>query len=443
MVNERYYVCLPKESSMTKKVLLITYYWPPAGGPGVHRWLRFSHFFKENGWDLTVYCPEDAAWSIVDEGLNTEVPTGITIIRKKIFEPHKFFQKKAGFEGGAGIGSKNKGGIIKQWMIWIRGNLFIPDSRKFWINPSYRFLKRYLVSNPEITHIISTGPPHSMHLIARKLKQQFPHLKWTADFRDPWTEIDYYHELLPGKYADNKQKKLEKEVLKQADLVVGIGDDCANGLERIGGRKVEIITNGFIFPEFNARKEVLDSKFTISHFGSMAASRNPVVLWKALKNLIQEIPELKEHLEINLYGSVDYTVIDDINKMGLTNYFPGIKNVNHAESLLLQRKSQLLLLVANKAVNSKGILTGKFFEYLGAQRPMFVIGQSDSDLEKIVLETKSGHFVDYDDIENASKYIKESFYRYMNQDLFSSPVDTERFHSQFLAKKYIHSIEKI
>jgi hypothetical protein len=428
---------------MSKKILLITYYWPPAGGPGVHRWLRFSNYFKENGWDLTVYCPEDAAWPVIDQGLMSELPSDIKLIRRKIFEPHKYLQKKAGFEGGAGIGSKNKGGIIKRLMIWTRGNLFIPDSRRFWINPSYRYLKKHLKSNPDIRHIISTGPPHSMHLIALKLKQHFPDLKWTADFRDPWTEIDYYQELLPGKFADKQQKKLEKAVLRQADLVVGIGADCANGLERIGGRKVEIVTNGFIFPEFDEKQTQLDEKFTIAHFGSMAASRNPIVLWKALAAVLQKDSSLQEHLRINLYGSVDFSITESLLEYGLSSYFGGAQNVTHAESIQLQRTTQLLLLVANKAVNSKGILTGKFFEYLGAKRPMLVVGQKDSDLEKVVEETQSGYFVDYDEVEATICFIEESFEKFKRKSLYSQPVHTEQFHSKTLAKKYLNLMDRL
>lgn len=428
---------------MSQKILLITYYWPPAGGPGVHRWLRFSNYFKENGWELTVYCPEDAAWPVIDQGLTSDIPTDIRLIKRKIFEPHKYLQKKAGFEGGAGIGSKNKGGIIKRLMIWTRGNLFIPDSRRFWIKPSYRYLKKHLKNNPDIRHIISTGPPHSMHLIALKLKQHFPDVKWTADFRDPWTEIDYYQELLPGKFADRQQKKLEKNVLKQADLVVGIGEDCASGLERIGGRKVEIVTNGFIFPEFDEKQVQLDKRFTIAHFGSMAASRNPIVLWKALAAVLQKNSSLQKYLQINLYGSVDFSVTESLHEYGLTSYFDGAKNVTHAESIQLQRTTQILLLVANKAVNSKGILTGKFFEYLGAKRPMLVVGQADSDLEKIVEETQSGCFVDYEDVNTTIRFIEDSFEKFQNKQLYSNPIHTEQFHSKTLTKKYLDLIERL
>lgn len=426
---------------MIKKALLITYYWPPAGGPGVHRWLRLSKYFKENKWKLTVYCPENAAWPIIDEGLLKEVPNDIELIRTSIFEPHKYIQKKAGFEGGAGIGSDKKKGLIKNLLIWVRGNLFIPDSRRFWIKPSYRFLSNYLKQHPDVTHIISTGPPHSTHLIAYKLKMRNPTLKWVADFRDPWTEIDYYEELHLGKWADKKQKRLEKIVLTTADLVVTVSDDTAVGLKQIGQRTVEVVTNGFIFPEFNNLDVELDKKFSISHFGSMPASRNPIVLWRALQELITEIPELKNHLEINLFGSVDYTIIENLKQLNLLDYYSGSKKLNHEESIIQQRKTQILLLIANNSINSKGILTGKFFEYLGAKRPIFAVGQRNSDLEKSINETQSGCFVDYDAIASAKNWLTDCFAKYQLNQLYIQPKNIDKYHSQQLAKKYINLLE--
>lgn len=428
---------------MEKKALLITYYWPPAGGPGVHRWLRFSKYFKENNCGLTVYCPENAAWPVVDNHLINEIPKDIKVIRKSIFEPQAYFQKKAGFTGGAGIGNNGKMGLIKKIMIWIRGNFFIPDARKFWIKPSVKFLSDYLQKNSEITHLISTGPPHSMHVIALQIKKQFPHIKWVADFRDPWTEIDYYEELNLGKYADRKQKKLEKEVLSLADMVVTIGKDCADGLKRISNREIKIITNGFIFPEFDSNAIHLDKKFTIAHFGAMAASRNPELLWKALKELLNEISDLKNHLEINLFGSVDFSVEESLKKHNLIDYYTGVKNVSHTESIATQRSTQILLLVANKSINTKGILTGKFFEYLGAKRPILGIGAKGSDLEQIIHETQSGCFVDYNNLSSLKKWLNMSFESYLKHELHSNAKNVSQFHSKKLTMDYIRLLESV
>lgn len=417
-----------------KNVLLITYYWPPSGGAGVHRWLRFSNYFKENNCNLTVYCPYDAAWPAIDENLNKQVSNDVTVIRRKIFEPNKFLNR--GKKAGVGFTQSKKQSFAQKVMIWVRGNLFIPDSRVFWIKPSARFLSDYLKNHPEITTIISTGPPHSSHLIALKLKEKF-NVKWIADFRDPWTQIDFYADLLPGKRADKKHKELEKLVLTKADEVVTISNACAEGLEEIAKRKIHVVTNGYNFPEFDSTKVELNKGFTISHFGSMPFTRNPLVLWKVLGKLIQTDTEMASRLKINLIGTVDYQVIDSLKEFELEKYVTVTPPIPHQESILLQRSSQLLLLVANNSGNVKGILTGKFFEYLGAKRPIIAIGENESDLQTIVKHTTCGCFVDYSDEVTLTSYINQSFKDFQSGDLSNVAINTEEFSSSNLVKKII------
>lgn len=425
-----------------RTALLITYYWPPAGGPGVHRWLRFSRFFKENGWDLHVYCPQDAEWPIIDTTLERSVPKDLTIVRRKIFEPHKYLGKKNNPNVGGGLTRSKKSSLFQRFVIWARGNFFVPDARVFWIKPSARFLHRYLQQHPEIDTIISTGPPHSMHVIAQRVKEKHPNLTWVADFRDPWTEIDFYKELMTGASADRRQKKLEKGVLTGADLVISVSEDCAEGLARIGGRTVEIVTNGFIFPEFDAKTVKTDEAFTIAHFGSMSFPRNPEVLWKVLARLLPEDAELAKALKIRLIGPVDINVIERVQHYGLESYVELIPNVSHAESLDMQCTTQVLLLVANRTPNVKGILTGKFFEYLGAKRPILAIGEKDSNLEAIVNETQSGVFADYEDEAAVAAAVSEWFAAYRNGTLYKEPVNTEQFSSGKIVERLVGLIEK-
>lgn len=420
-----------------RSALLITYYWPPAGGAGVHRWLRMSRYFNENNFNLHVYCPQDAAWPILDEALNNEVSSDLIIVRRKIFEPHRYLGSKNNPNKGAGITQQQKAGLIQRMIIWVRGNLFIPDARVCWIRPSARFLKKYLREHPEIDTIISTGPPHSMHLIARRIKQAFPTIHWLADFRDPWTDIDFYHELLPGKWADSRHKKLEKAVLTEADTIVTVSDACAEGLAVIAKRKVELITNGFIFPEFDAQQVKLDAKFTIAHFGSMPYSRNPDALWIALENLLQRIPTFKDALEIKLIGSVDFKIHQILKEKRLDHFVNAIPAVTHSESIQLQRQTQLLLLVANNTGNVKGILTGKFFEYLGAKRPILAIGQKDSDLEAAIHHTKAGFFADFHESEEIEAYLGERFRLFTEGANFHEATNLEVYSSKELTKQLI------
>jgi hypothetical protein len=419
--------------SEEKNVLLIAYYWPPSGGAGVHRWLRFSNYFRENACKLTVYCPEDAAWPEIDEALLEKVPDDVTVIRKKVFEPHKYLGNTA----GTGWTEKSKPSLFKRFLTWVRGNLFIPDSRVFWIRPSVRYLSKYLKNHPEITSIVSSGPPHSAHVIGLRLKKKFPKLHWVADFRDPWTQIDFYHNLNVGERADKKQKALEKECLQTADEVVTVSQNCATGLEDISSRDVHVITNGYIFPDFDPKQVELDEHFTISHFGTMPLARNPLVMWKALRSILDENPELSNHLRINLIGVVDYNVIDSFKEHGLEEFVEVSPLVPHAKSIELQRKTQILLLAANNTGNVKGILTGKFFEYLGAKRPILAIGAKDSDLAKAVDQTRCGFLADFSDLKGTKEFLLDSYQKYLKGTLYSTPVNTESFNSKNLAKEFI------
>jgi glycosyltransferase involved in cell wall biosynthesis len=423
-----------------RTALLITYYWPPAGGAGVHRWLRMSRYFKENGWDLHVYCPENGAWPTLDPALQNDVSEDLTIVRRSIFEPHKYLGKKSNPNIGAGLTHQGKVSLTKKAVIWVRGNLFVPDARVFWIKPSVRFLSTYLQQNPEIETIISTGPPHSMHVIALGLKKKFPKINWAADFRDPWTQIDFYHELLPGKWADKRHKKLEKSVLHTADHIITVSDACAEGLEVIAQRKVHVVTNGYIFPDFNAKEVELDTAFTIAHFGSMPQARNPKSLWKALSKALKENPELSKYLHLKLVGPVDFQITEDIKSLQLDSYLTLISSVSHAESIQLQRSTQILLLVANNAGNVKGILTGKFFEYLGAKRPILAIGMADGDLNKAVDSTQCGQFFDFNDVEGIKQYILDAFDRFQNDDLHSASKGLDTYTTKNLTKKFLDFI---
>ncbi|MEX1382275.1 MAG: glycosyl transferase family 1, partial [Lutibacter sp.] len=199
------------------KVLIITYYWPPAGGSGVQRWLKFVKYFRDFDIEPVVYTVENPKYPILDESLVKDIPKGIEVLKQPIFEPNNllsFFGKKK--TESAGFLNPNPS-FFEKILQYIRANYFIPDARKFWIKPSVNYLKKYISKN-NIDAIITTGPPHSMHLIGLKLKKQLG-INWIADFRDPWTEIDYFHQLPLSKKAINKHHFLEQEVLLNADKV--------------------------------------------------------------------------------------------------------------------------------------------------------------------------------------------------------------------------------
>ena len=287
---------------------------------------------------------------------------------------------------------------------WVRGNLFIPDARKFWIKPSIKYLEKYL-NQHKIDAVISSGPPHSAHLIALKLKSQFD-IPWVSDFRDPWTNIDFYKELKLTKLADKKHKRLEKQVLNNADLVLTVGNQLSNELNNLGAKHVEVIENGYDPEDFIVNEEIeIDKKFSIAHIGSFTPSRNHQVLWDALHELVNENPAFKSDLQLKLIGKVDHTVLQSIEDHGLSSFVQKINYVPHSEVVKLQRTSRLLLLMVNNTPNAKGIITGKVFEYMASKRPILVVGPEDGDLNEIIKKANAGLVCGYDDVEKLKSTI--------------------------------------
>ena len=272
---------------MMKKVLIITYYWPPAGGSGVQRWLKFSKYLPENGWKPIIYTPDSPSFDVKDVDLLSDIHPEVEICKSSIWEPSSLKEKIFGKSESSNAGIiQDKSSARNQILNWIRGNIFIPDPKVYWVKPSIKFLSKK-IQEDEITHIVSTGPPHSMHLIALGLKKRLPNLKWIADFRDPWSELDLLEDFKLSQKSRNKYQELERQVLKSADITLTVSETWLKSFKRLGSSNVELITNGFDEEDF----EVIDkknNKFIIGHFGLLNHLRNPKNLWKALNDICEE-----------------------------------------------------------------------------------------------------------------------------------------------------------
>lgn len=399
-----------------KKVLVITYYWPPAGGAGVQRWLKFVKYMRSFGWEPVVYTALNGEMPVIDRSLEKDVPEGLSVLRTEIWEPYSIYKRFIGRKkedkiNASFLNENKKGGLAEKISVWIRGNFFIPDARRFWIKPSIRYLSDYIQTNT-ITHVISTGPPHSMHLIALGLKKKFKQLRWLADFRDPWTNIDFYEKLMLSSWADKKHHRQEMSVLKEADIVLSIGNAMNEELREMyldaGGEnpsKFRVITNGFDAEDVSNSEVLKDKKFSVAHIGTLVKDRNPEVLWQVLQDLVKNNLEFKKQLEIKLVGKVDFYVKEQLKAYGLQKYIRMIDYLPHAEVIEEQRRSRVLLLLVNNTKNAKGILTGKFFEYMASGSPILAIGPVDGDLAAILRETNTGLISDFEDKETLRKNI--------------------------------------
>lgn len=393
------------------------------------------------GWDLHVYTPEPSEFTIKDTSLLNEINAKLTIVKTPIWEPYKIYGKftgksKSGKMYSGFIEEKGKESITKKISLFIRGNFFIPDARKFWIKPSIKYLKKYVIAN-DIDYIISTGPPHSMHLIAYGLKQKFSNIKWIADFRDPWSNINFYDKLKTTYWADKWNKRLEQKVLKTADKIVTVSYSWANDFEKLCDRNdIEVITNGFDPQDFMSEVKTDKKKFTLIHIGSMNPDRNPIVLWKALKELLEKEESLKSILEIKLIGQVDYKILSSIEEHELSKYLSKMDLMPHKNAIEELQKSQVLILPINNTPDSFGVLPGKLYEYLATKKPIFCICPQESDAYKIITEAKAGATVDYSDNKKAFEVISKWYFDYKNGLNSFDNQNIDKYSRKNLAKEY-------
>lgn len=433
-----------------KRVLIITYYWPPSGGSGVQRWLKMSKYLPENGWQPVIYTAKDAEYPVEDPSLEQDVALEAEVIRRPIVEPYSFYKQFLGMKRGEKVkaGFINEGEKKNGWKenlsVWLRGNLFIPDARCWWVKPSVRFLKRYLKEHP-VDAMISTGPPHSMHLIAKALHKKF-NIPWVADFRDPWTDIDFYKDLKLTRCADKKHHRLENQVLTEATKVVTIGWDCAKGLESHGAKDVVVITNGYddlgkICVKTDENPSLRDHQslpFTMSHIGIIGENRNPETLWQAISELADK------DLKIRLIGQVDNSVIESIKRNNIEKLVEIVPYIPHNQVIEEQAKSDVLLLFVNNTPNAKGILTGKIFEYMASGRPILCIGPEDGDSARILNETQTGITVDFNDKEKMKSVILDYISKFQENQLITERKEAvEKYSRRNLTKEFVKILNGI
>lgn len=402
-----------------KRVLVITYYWPPSGGSGVQRWLKFAKYLPCYGWEPVIYTPENPEANTVDTALLKDVAAGTEVIKTRIWEPYSFYKalfggKRNTSDGGKRIkaniiGSENKS-FSHRLSLFIRGNFFIPDPRCMWIGPSVRFLVKYLKEHP-VDAIVSTGPPHSMHLIAKKVSKAVG-IRWIADFRDPWTEIFYFKHLNLGRWAYRRHRKLEQSVLDAADMVVVVSRKMQEDFRLRTTTPVKVVTNGFDHEDFinsagkvTQEMESASGYFSLVHTGIFADNGNPEFLWEVLGEKGKEEPQFSKDLQIRLMGQVDDSVLQAIGKGGLQDNLVNMGYRPHDEVVQWQQRASLLLLPLRKEPESAAILTGKFFEYLASGRDILAFGPTDGDLARALHDTGSGTIVDFQDKESTRREI--------------------------------------
>ncbi|HIP32150.1 MAG TPA: glycosyltransferase [Crocinitomicaceae bacterium] len=422
-----------------KKVLIITYYWPPSGGAGVQRWLRFVKHLRENGYEPIIYTADNPNYALYDEKLLSQVPEGIRILKTKIKEPNNLLSKFSfGKKKEKGLYNTqqqkgNKRSFIQKVSWFVRGNFFIPDARFLWIKPSVKYLTQFL-EKEKVDIIISSGPPHSLHLIAKKLNEKLD-IPWIADFRDPWTSMDYLDEMYLTKWARKKHARLEKSIITAANEVVVVGNTMYNEYLENYNRKTKIIYNGFDAKISQDVEVDLDGNFTIVHIGSFLKNRNCNDLWKVLAKLTQENENFRNQLEIRLIGNVAPVVLESIEANGLNQYLHKIAYIPFEETQKYLHSAQVLLLPIDRIPNADFVLTGKLFEYMKSKRPILLIGPSKGDAADIISSCNAGYCCDFDNEESIKETVLQLFEKFSKNENNIDSKNVEQFSGVELTKE--------
>jgi Glycosyltransferase Family 4 len=427
-----------------KKVLIVIYYWPPAGGAGVQRALKFVKYLPQFGWEPVVLTVTNPDSPVDDASLLKDIPEGVKVYKTKSLEPFEIYKKFIGKKSNSKIPgdvlvSKGNQSIKEKIANWIRLNVFIPDAKIGW---KYFAVKEGLkiIEKENIDLIFTTSPPHTVQLIGKSLAAKSG-LRWIADFRDPWMEIVYYQNVKRSWLTTKIDSWLEQNVFSKADAVITISNDMIRLFKTKAMKQLfYLIPNGFDESDFNDYNKTKNENFTISYTGSISKDRVPYILFSALDKLINN-DELK-NISLNFAGRYCPEFNDEIKKFNLDNIADLKGFVPHKESTQILQNADVLLLVVDNVPDNKGFLTGKLFEYMGTKKPIFAIGPVDGDAHNFLKESNSGTMVNYSDVDGAYNLLKEMYSNWVKN---SSPYtyEIEQFSRKNLTKKLAEVFEEI
>lgn len=411
-------------------MLIISYYWPPSGGPGVQRWLKFVKYLPEFNIEPILFIPKNANYPLLDKSLSDDVNKDLKVIQFPITEISGFLPKFKFLNSvrSGNISKPHNQSLLQKIIFFIRGNLFIPDMKIFWKSSSVNFLSDYLPKN-NIDTIITTGPPHSVHLIGLELKRKL-NINWISDFRDPWVKLNYLNRfhLLP--FSRKSHISLRNKVLINSNAVIVTSERLKDLFSNITSN-IYKITNGF---DYIIKENNLDNKFSISHIGSLYPERNPKFLWDSLEELFEG--SFKKDLQINFIGNTSEKIKKELSRRKFHNHVRFYDYVDYNRALELMCSSQALLMIEVNDEESSYAIPGKLFDYLNSKRPIISIGPNISEVSEILNNTNSGRFFNYHDKRNLKLYINQLYKSYKNgTNIISDKSKIDMFKRINLTKK--------
>ncbi|NNE34705.1 MAG: glycosyltransferase family 4 protein [Rhodothermales bacterium] len=391
-----------------KRLLFVSYYFPPSGGPGVQRTLKFTKYLPDNGWAPTVLTvdPQYASYPDLDETLAADVADDLAVIRTRSWDPYASYARILGRSKDDTVGvafvREESAGLRQRVGLWIRANVFTPDARYGWV-PFARKAADTLYREQPFDAVLTTGPPHSTHLVGRGLARKWG-VPWVADMRDPWTGIYYYPQLPMTSLAARRDRRLEKSVLTEADAVTVVSSSMVTNLNKRVDREYVYLPNGFDPADFQKDSVPSDDRFVIRHIGTLSRTQNPKAVWSGLQSLVSSTPG---DVVVELIGHVDAEIMVSLRERGLGDTVRVFPYVDHDRAVALMQAASLLLLVIPDGDSAHEIVTGKLFEYLASGRPTLAIGPPDGDAGTILSECQGGRMLDHHDPKGVHSFLAE------------------------------------
>ncbi len=426
----------PSMEEGVRRILIVAYYFPPSGGPGVQRVLKFVKYLREFGFEPTVLTVNEGAYPQHDLPLARDIPEGVAVVRTRSLDPFGIYARLTGRSKKEAVlvGSvKREGGFVERMASWVRANAFLPDARVGWVPFAVRESLRLHGDNP-FDVVFTSGPPHSVHLIGQWLKRR-SHIPWIADFRDLWSDSNFADELRATGIARRFDVRLEKKVLAEADRIVTVSPFWREVLLYKSGRRedeIAVIHNGFDPDDFHAGIDAGNAsrnEFTLAHIGSLYGSRNPRTLWEAIKQLRSQ-GEISG-LRVQLLGMVDETVRKSILMNGLGSIVNITSYVSHTEAVEAMQRATALLLVIEPFQNAAGMITGKLYEYLAAGRPIIGLGPEDGDAARLLSSLSAGQMADHNNREHIVRCLKDLYDKWeTNVPLQAAASDSIQLYSR-------------
>ena len=427
-----------------KKVLIITYYWPPGSGPGVQRFLKCSKYLRDVGWEPIILTVDNGSYPSLDQSLEQDIPTGLNVYKSLSFEPFRWYnllKGKSSKNTSVGAIGLQGSSFFQRLSLYIRANFFIPDARVGWNRFAIK-KARTIFKEHKIDAIISTGPPHSSHLIADRLKKEY-NKPWLVDLRDPWTTVFYNAYFPRTDRTKKKDKQLEDLVLKNSDSVSVVSQGMLDEFSE-RSNDISLIYNGFDEDDFKGLTSTKNEKFTIAYIGNFKPNQNAVLVWECLKELGDKNAQFKSDLNISLTGNIDSSIVNLLQENGLKEQLSIEGFAAHHTAVQRMLDASLLLFVIPVSERNHLIITGKLFEYLATGNPILAIGPTNGNASALLKDAQRDEMLDYNDKDNILLQIESAYTSWKNKSIPQYSLnDLEPFTKKGLTEKLANKLNEL